>query len=780
MIATYKSFVSHLNAVLKSTSRLSLFPILFYLDTTAQNFDHIKDPEDYVNPLMGSDSKIDLSNGNTYPIIALPWGMNFWTPQTGKAGNGFIYEYDADSIRGFKQTHQASNWINDYGEFAIMPVTGKIKFDEDERASWFSHKTEICKPYYYSVYLGEQNVVTEIAPTERAAMFRFTFQGADSSYIVIDALDNGSYVRVIPEENKIVGYTTKNNKSVPENFRNYFVLYFSAPFSSTATFSGDSLIKNNNEMKADHAGAVVGFKPSPGQRISMRIASSFISPEQAELNLKELGRDDFDEVVNKAKKIWNRELGRIRIEGGTIDQGRVFYTCLYRCLLFPRKFYEINKESEIMHYSPYNGKILPGYMFADNGFFDTFRALFPFYNLMYPNHNKHIMEGMVNAYNESGWLPEWSSPGHNPFVTFGAYSASIIADAYTKGIRGYDINKLYEGIMKNSRQPPPSGIRSVGRLGVEYYNQLGYVPYDVNVKENTSRTLEYAYLDFAISRLAISLGRPKEEIDLFTKRSMNYKNHYDYSTGLMRGKNKNGEFQSPFNPFKWGDAFTEGNSWHYTWSVVNDVQGLIDLMGGKGKFITKLDSVFILPPIYDESYYHKVIHEIREMQVVNMGQYVHGNQPMQHVIYLYNYAGAPWKTQYWVRELMDRLYKPSPDGYCGDEDTGQTSAWYVFSALGFYPVTPAVDQYVLGAPLFQRATLSLSNGNQIRINASNNSSKNRYISKLLVNGKASDKNWLNYNELMKGATLTFTMSPFPNKKRGISKGDLPYSFSLNK
>lgn len=747
---------------------------------SAQDFDKISNPEEYANPLMGTDSKPDLSNGNTYPAIALPWGMNFWTPQTGKAGNGFIYEYDADRIRGFKQTHQASNWIGDYGQFVIMPVTGSMKFNEDERASWFSHKTEISRPYYYSVYLAEHNVVTEITPTERAAVFNITYQGADSAFMVIDALDNGSYVKIIPEESKIIGYSTKNRGSVPENFKNYFVMYFSAPFTSMATFDGDQLNRHVKQVQAEHCGAVVGFKPLARQKVEVRVASSFISHEQAEINLQETGEDDFQSVKKKAKEAWRKELSRIKIEGGTVDQARVFYTCLYRSLLFPRKFYELDKNKKIIHYSPYNGKVLPGYMFTDNGFFDTFRALFPFFNLLYPEHNALIMKGLVNAYNESGWLPEWASPGHHRGVTFGAYSASIIADAYLKRIRGYDIDKLYEAILKNTQHEPPKAISSVGRLGVHYYNELGYVPYDVNVKENTSRTLEYAYLDFAISRLAKALNRPKEEVALFERRSLNYRNHFDPQTGLMRAKGKDGEFQSPFNPFKWGDAFTEGNSWHYTWSVVNDVQGLIDLMGGNDNFVKKLDSVFTLPPIYEESYYKKVIHEMREMEIVNMGQYVHGNQPMQHVVYLYNYAGTPWKTQYWIKEMMGRLYTPTPDGYCGDEDTGQTSAWYVFSALGFYPVTPGTDEYVLGTPMFRRVTIELSNGRQIKINAANNSHENRYISELSVNGKPYTKNWLSYSALMKGATLDFVMSPVPNKKRGIQKEDLPFSYSLRK
>jgi len=755
---------------------LMITPVLFF----GQAIDPIMDPVEYVSPLIGSDSKADLSNGNTYPAIAMPWGMNFWTPQTGKAGDGFIYVYNADKIRGFKQTHQASNWINDYGQFALMPGTGKIKFDEDERASWFSHKSEISRPYYYSVYLAEPGITTEITTTERAAAFQFTFPQTDSSFIVIDALDKGSYVKIIPGENKIIGYTTKNAGSVPDNFKNYFVLYFSRPFSRTAVFSGDSLKSNTLENLSDHAGAIIGFNTKQGEKIYVRVASSFISPEQAELNLQEIGNNDFETIKQKSKNAWNRELGRIKIDGATTEQARTFYSCLFRTMLFPRKFYEIDAEKKVVHYSPFNGKVLPGYMFTDNGYFDTFRALFPLLSIMYPELYAQILEGMTNAYKESGWLPEWTSPGHHRHVTFGAYSAAIISDAYIKGIRGYNIDTLYQAILKNTVSEPPKSISSVGRLGVTYYNKLGYVPYDVKVKENTARTLEYAYLDFTIYQLARALNRPKKEIELFATRSQNYKNHFDPSTGLMRGRNKNGQLQSPFNPFKWGDAFTEGNSWHYTWAVVNDVQGLINLMGSKEKFVAKLDSVFTQPQTYNDSYYGKVIHEIREMQVANMGQYVHGNQPMQHVIYLYNYAGVPWKAQYWAREIMNRLYNASPAGYCGDEDTGQTSAWYIFSALGFYPVAPGTDQYVLGVPLFKKVVLELTNGKRITINANNNNESNRYIFGLTVNGISYTKNWLSHETLLQGASLDFDMSATPNRMRGVAKEDAPYSFSSEK
>jgi predicted alpha-1,2-mannosidase len=734
------------------------------------------DLTEYVNPLIGTASSPALSNGNTYPAIALPWGMNFWMPQTGPMGDGWAYTYSASKIKGFKQTHQPSPWMNDYGQFSIMPITGKLELSEEGRASWFSHKSEIAKPYYYSVYLADHNITTELAPTERAAIFRFTYPKSDSSYIVIDAFDRGSYIKIIPEQKKIIGYTTRNSGGVPQNFKNYFVIYFDKPFALAKTWNKYQL-QSGSEITSDHAGAAIGFKTSTDEQVHVRVASSFISFEQAELNLKEIGTDNFEAVKQKGQAAWNKELSRIVVEGGTADQLRTFYSCLYRALLFPRKFYELDAAGKVVHYSPYNGQVLPGYMFTDTGFWDTFRSLFPFLNLVYPSLSANIQEGLVNAYKEGGWLPEWASPGYRN-IMIGSNSASIVSDAYIKGIRGYDINALYEAVLKNANNEGP--MTAVGRAGVKDYNTLGYVPYDIGINENAARTLEYAYDDFTIYQLAKALNRPKKEIELFAKRSQNYKNLFDKQTGLMRGKNKDGKFQTPFNPVKWGDAFTEGNSWHYTWSVFHDVQGLIDLMGGKEKFTAKLDSVFTVPPAFDDTYYGGVIHEIREMQIADMGQYAHGNQPIQHMIYLYNYAGQPWQTQYWVRETMNRLYLPTPDGYCGDEDNGQTSAWYVFSALGFYPVCPATDQYIVGAPLFKKATLNLENGKKVVINAPANSNDNKYISAAAMNGKPFTKNWLGHLELTSGVTIDFTMTAQPNKQRGIGEEDFPYSLSREK
>ena len=733
---------------------------------------------DYVNPLMGTQSTFELSTGNTYPAIARPWGMNFWTPQTGKMGDGWQYTYTANKIRGFKQTHQPSPWINDYGQFAIMPGGGRPEFDENKRASWFAHKGETAKPYYYKVYLAEHDVVTELTPTERAAMFRFTFPENEHSYVVVDAFDKASSVKIDVANRRITGYSTRNSGGVPDNFRNYFVIEFDKAFTYKAVVDNKTLIAESTETISAHAGAIIGFATKKGETVHARVASSFISEEQAMQNLKELGNDTFDTLVEKGKDAWNDVLGRVEVEGGNLDQYRTFYSCLYRSLLFPRKLYEVDASGAIVHYSPFNGKVLPGYMYTDTGFWDTFRCLFPLLNLIYPSVNKEIQEGLINTYKESGFFPEWASPGHRGCMV-GNNSASVLVDAYMKGVKVDDVATLYEGLLHATENVHPE-ISSTGRLGYEYYNRLGYVPYDVKINENAARTLEYAYNDWCIYKLAKELKRPKKEINMFAHRAMNYKNLFDKETLLMRGKNKDGKFMAPFSPLKWGDAFTEGNSWHYTWSVFHDPQGLINLMGGDDVFVSMLDSVFSVPPVFDDSYYGQVIHEIREMTVMNMGNYAHGNQPIQHMIYLYNYAKQPWKAQYWLRQVMDRLYTPTPDGYCGDEDNGQTSAWYVFSALGFYPVCPGTDQYVLGAPLFKKATVHFENGKALEIKAPQNSCTNLYIKDMKVNGAEYSKNYVTHSLLQNGGVVDCVMSDTPNIERGIGMEDAPYSFSGEK
>ncbi|MBR1485497.1 MAG: GH92 family glycosyl hydrolase [Prevotella sp.] len=742
-------------------------------------------PVDYVSTLVGTLSKHSLSTGNTYPAIAMPWGMNFWTPQTGKMGDGWQYVYTEDKIRGLKQTHQPSPWINDYGQFAIMATTGRPVFDEDKRASWFSHKAETATPYYYKVYLADWDVVAEVTPTDRAAVIRFTFPETSQANIVVDAFDGGSSVGVDAARRTITGYTVKNSGGVPPNFRNYFVIECDHDFTVSLQVSGP------------RQGAVVTLPTRRGEQVTLRVASSFISPEQAWLNLKEVKGRSFEAVCQQGRQRWNDVLGRIEIGGGdhlslppshlSLNTSHLslntFYSCLYRSVLFPRAFYEIDASGKPVHYSPHTGEVRPGYYFTDTGFWDTFRCLFPLLNLLYPEMNAKMQEGLVNCYKESGFLPEWASPGHRGCMV-GNNSASVVADAYLKGVQVEDVELLWQAVVHGANAVHPN-VSSTGRLGFDYYNKLGYVPYDVGINENVARTLEYAYDDWCIYQLGKALGKKEKELRPFREHALNYRNVFDPESRLMRGRLKDGRFQSPFSPLKWGDAFTEGNAWHYTWSVFHDPEGLIRLMGGRQVFVEMLDSVFNVPPLFDESYYGSVIHEIREMQIMNMGNYAHGNQPIQHMIYLYDWAGEPWKAQQRVREVMDRFYTAQPDGYCGDEDNGQTSAWYVFSAMGFYPVCPGSGQYALGTPRFPQMTLHLQGGRTLTIEATATEASSSgqaadlppYIGQLTFNGQPYDRNYLEHADLMKGGRLSFQLQSQPNRQRGTSAEAAPYSFS---
>lgn len=752
----------------------------------------------YVNPLMGTMSDFSLSSGNTYPAIARPFGMNFWTPQTGKNGDGWQYTYTAHTLRGFKQTHQPSPWMNDYATFSLMPMTGQPIADEEKRASHFSHKSEVALPYYYRVYLADYDVTTELTPTERACIFRFTFPKA-MSYVCIDAFGHGGKVEVNPSKRMVSGYTRRNSGGVPDDFKQYFVILFDKDFEYSDPL--DSM-------------AIVGFRTMRGEQIHARVASSYISPEQALYNLQhELRNDSFDDVKAQGRDVWNSLLGRIDILAGKEENADVaecsaygqgenanatcFYSCLYRSLLFPMSYWEERMgDNRPVHRSPHNGELCDGYLYTGTGFWDTFRALFPLLNLVYPDYSERMMEGFLNVYRESGFLPEWSSPGHRGCMV-GNNSAAVMADAFSKGIRVSDDQLLMEALLhgKNAVHPKES---STGRLGYDYYNRLGYVPYNVGINESAARTLEYAYDDWCILQIArglnaatVAKGKKRnampvdaKTIRVLEQQALNYRNLFDTESNLMRGRNDDGSFQSPFSPLKWGDAFTEGNAWHYTWSVFHDPAGLASLMGGRSAMTVMLDSVFAVPPSYDDSYYGFPIHEIVEMTVMNTGNYAHGNQPIQHMLYLYDWTGQPWRAQSRIRDIMARFYAATPDGYCGDEDNGQTSAWYVFSALGFYPVCPGSGEYAIGSPLFRNAIVHFpAYGNhhatRLIIKAPENSAENIYVNHIDFHGNYTH-NYLRHDDIRSGGTLHFHMTDVPNTNRGTEPDDFPYSFSTSK
>ena len=735
------------------------------------------DAVDFVNPLIGTDSSYQLSAGNTYPAIGMPWGMNYWTPQTGRNGHGWIYTHDAGRIRGFKQTHQASPWLNDFCNYSIMPVTTGPVWEEDARQSFFSHKSETAKPYYYGVYLAEHDVFAEIAPSRSAAQFRLTYPEREMSYLVVDAYHGGSSLRIDQESGTVYGYNSYNSGGAAEGYASWFVIKTDTPIESVLMVADGKELPGAFEAAGEHCLALLGFNTAKGQQVLLWTASSFISEDQALQNLREVEGKSFGQLTEEGRGIWNETLGRIKVEDGNIDNLRTFYSCLYRAVLFPMDLSETDAAGNRVHRSPHDGNVHPGHFFTNTGFWDTFRALFPLMNLVYPDVASKVQEGLVNDWLESGFLPEWATPGHRRCMV-GNNSASVVADAYLSGIGGYDAGELWKAVVHGAHSVLESA-NSSGRLGHEAYDSLGYVPFDIGINESAARTLEYAYDDWCIYRFGKALGKDESELQAYKDAALRYRNLFDKEVGLMNGRSLDGSFRRPFNPLKWGGDFTEGNSLHYTWSVFHDVQGLIDLMGDRDVFNKTLDTVLVMPPLYDDSYYGRTIHEIREMQVMDMGNYAHGNQPVQHMLYLYDWSGQPWKTQKYVREVMRRFYSATPDGYCGDEDNGQTSAWYVFSAMGFYPVCPGSGQYALGSPLFRKMEVRRPDGRHFVIEAEDNAPDKVYVQSLSVDGRRQSRNYVMFDELVKGARLRFRMGPEPEFKRGTAESDAPYSYSVN-
>jgi predicted alpha-1,2-mannosidase len=728
----------------------------------------------YVNTLQGTNSSFELTRGNTYPTTALPFGMHTWTAQTGKNGDGWKYQYKKNTIRGFQQAHQCSSWTNDYAVFSFMPVTGKLIVNEDARAASFSHDNEKAGPDYYRVQL-DNGITTEITPVERGAHLRFSFPKKQNSYLVLDGYTKMSMVKIIPAERKIIGYVNNGHYRVGD-FRNYFVAVFDKPFKAWGTWENRKNTTQPDTLSAEGQGMGAWIQFKPGEIVQVKVASSYISNEQAELNLKrELGSyKSFDDTRKAATGIWNKYLSKILVEGDSEADKATFYSCFFRASLFSRQFFEYDKDGKPYYFSPYDGKIHYGYLYTDTGFWDTFRAQFPLNTILHPTMHGRYMQALLDAYDQCGWLPAWSFPGEGGSM-IGNHAISLLTDAWVKGIRTFDAQKALYAYLHEATNKGPWGPAN-GRHGWKEYYQLGYVPYP-EYGEATAKTLEYAYDDFCGYQLAKAVKAPYYE-NIFARQVYNYRNVFDSTTGFMRGRNSKGEWLPNFDATEWGGPYTEGCAWHWLWSVFHDVQGLIDLVGGNERFVAKLDSVFTMPNTFKVGTYGYAIHEMTEMAMAQMGQYAHGNQPIQHMVYLYNYAGAPWKAQYHARDIMKKLYNATENGYPGDEDQGQTSSWYVLSALGFYSVCPGTDQYAIGSPLFKKVTITLENGKQFIIKANGNSERNVYIQKALLNGAAYGKNYIRHSDIINGGVLEFNMGDQPETSRGTAAGDRPFSLSV--
>jgi predicted alpha-1,2-mannosidase len=735
-----------------------------------------KSRADVPDPLVGTWSMYELSHGNTYPGVFTPFGMLGWTAQMAE-GNGWPYQYFRETLIGFLATHQPSAWMSNYGPFSLMPLTGLLQVQPGERASHFSHENEQALPYRYTVLLDAYNVKVEMAPSPRGGAFRFTFPKTEDAYVVLDANHGGGAVEIHPENNTIAGRNSSGARNSP-NFAQYFVAVFDHSFTRHGVWEipenrqGQTMpnqpaviVANALSREGYHVGAYAGFSTKEGETVTVRIGVSLISLEQARRNL---GQDtpaaDFDRIAGRAKSAWERQLGKIDVEGGTAAQRRTFYTALYHAVEFPHMLQEIDASGKMVHWSPYDGKVHPGEMFADTGFWDTFRAEFPLLTLLEPKTDAAIIRAMLHAYDEGGFIPKWPNPGETN-VMIATHGDSVIADAYVKGIRDYDAAKAYAALRKDATEKGTGGFEA--RRGIEDYSKLGYVPYDHGVRESVACTLEYAYDDFAVAQMAKALGN-QEDYRLFLARSKNYRNLYDASVGFMRGRKSDGSWIEPFDPLAWGGVYTEGNAWQWLWSVQQDIPGLMQLMGGKEAFLRKLDALFTATTAFEVGGYGQVIHEMTESKMEDMGQYAHINEPVHHVAYLYDNAGQPWKTQRWVHLIEDRLYRPGPAGWLGDEDTGQMSAWYIFSALGFYPVNPGQPIYALGSPLFDRATIHLENGRTFTVEAARKASSDIYVQSAALNGKPLERAWITHDEIVNGGVLRFRLGSQPNERWGIS------------
>lgn len=730
-----------------------------------------KDLVQYVNTLQGTNSTYELSWGNTYPTTAVPYPMNSWSLQTGKNGDGWKYQYSATTIRGFQPTHQCSPWVGDYGVFSLMPVS-ELVVDESKRATPFSHDKEIAKPHYYRVTL-ENGITTEFSPTTRSAHFRFSFPAKGDAFLVLDGYTKTSQVQIDVANHRITGYV-HNGAFSPKTHKNYFIIQFDKPFVSYGTWENrkNTIQKNNLSREGEGIGAYVQF--AKGSKVQAKVSTSYISPEQAEVTMtRELGKHSSVEVTKQAAAdVWNQLLNRVLVEGGTEEDMKTFYSCMFRANLFSHKFYEEKEDGSPYYYSPYDEKIHDGYMFTDNGFWDTFRSQFPLTNILHPTMQGQYMQALLDAQEQCGWLPSWSFPSETGGMV-GNHSISLLTDAWVKGIRTFDPEKALKAYAHEAMNKGPWGGAN-GRVRWKDYYQLGYIPYPESMG-STAQTLEYCYDDFCAYQLAKMTGNKFYE-EVFARQIYNYKNVYDPSVGFMRGRKLDGSW-ADFDAFEWGGPYCEGNAWHYNWSVFHDVQGLIDLTGGDERFVAKIDSVFALPGIVKYGTYGTKIHEMLEMELAKMGQYAQGNQPIQHMIYLYSYAGQPWKTQYWIRQVMDRLYNSSENGYPGDEDQGGMSSWYVLSALGIYSVCPGTDEYVLGSPKFRKATITMEDGKKFVIEAKGNSKDNVYIQNATLNGKRHTRNYIHYSDIVNGGVLELQMGNQPEKTRGTAKEDRPFSLS---
>ncbi len=731
----------------------------------------------YVNPLQGTASDFHFSNGNTLPLVARPFGMAAWSAQTNEAGGGWYFHPSHRHFEGLRLTHQPSPWIGDYGHLNIMPQTGPLLTAAANRSSSFRSADRVIRPDYFRIRLQRYSSTLELSPTERCAMLRMTFDERKDSRVLVAPLAGLSSITIDIGARRLSGYTRGNSGGVPDNYAMYFVMEFDCELDAQASgwFDEQGQASFGLYGEGERVGAFIGLQlPESGQTI-VRMATSFISIEQARTNLeREVGGRSFEDIQLEASRSWEETLGRIQIEDRDEDKKRTFYTCMYRMCLFPRMWHEYTADGRTIHYSPYNGQVADGPMYCDNGFWDTYRTSYPLFSLLFPERLGEILEGYVNAYKEGGWLPKWSSPGERSAMP-GTLIDAVFADAYAKGITGYDVKAAYEGLLKHALQTADDP--RFGRKGPEAYSRYGYLPAD-EFHESVSNTLDYVYGDFCVAQLAKGIGEQDDYL-AFMERAGNYAHLLDAASGFMRGKKADGSWLEPFDPIEWGGAYCEGGAWQCSWAVQHDIVGLANLMGGKKALLNKLLELMAAAPRFKTGSYGYEIHEMSEMASIDFGQFALSNQPSFHIPYLFAAIGAPAHTQYWVRKAAEELFDATPEGLPGDEDNGSMSAWYMFACMGMYPLCPGVPEYAIGSPLFERMSIQLENGRQIVIETNEPSEGKPYVTSIQLDHQPYSKLYLSHHKLMEGAHIRFELSDTPvHTDNDVADKDLPYSMSI--
>jgi len=714
-----------------------------------------------VEPLQGTDSVQERSHGNTSPLVARPWGMTAWTPQTREGL--WIYKHGDVKFHGIRMTHQPAPWMGDYGHLTIMPVIGQVGLTAHNRSSSFRPAEQQVHPDYYQVFLMRYRTRIECTASERCGVLRFTFPQTDDARLLIQPVVAASQISIDPDQRTLCGFT--RGKSLrrgdgggsPDNFACYFVMQFDRPITGHGLVSGGERpqwLHDQSSGEGETLGGYVRFDVRDGQPVVVRVGTSFISIEQARRNLqREIAGRSLEQVRAECAEAWNKLLSRVTLEGATRDQRRTFYSAMYRALLFPRKFYEFDENDRPIHYSPYDGQVHPGVLYADNGFWDTYRTVYPLLIILYPDYLGEILEGWVQAAREGGWFPKWASPGYRAAM-IGTHIDVVMADAIVKGIEGFSREDAYQFCLRNATEPGPDH-RKWGRLGLQHFIERGYVPADL-VANATSRTLDFAYDDFAVAQIARVMG-DYQQAEKLMERSRHYRNVFDASVGFMRGRNADGSWLEPFNPVAWGGPFVECSAWQGTWAVPHDVEGLMSLFGGAEPFVQKLQKMLTMPPEFHIGTYPCEVHEMTEMAGVDFGQYAHCNQPVHHVLYLFAAAGRPDLTRHYVRRVVDELYRATPNGLPGDEDNGEMSSWYLLSCLGFFPLCPGKPEYVIGSPRFGRVTLHLPGGKDFVIEAHGPVDATPQVDEVRLNGQPLASVYLPHAAVAAGGRLEFQM-----------------------